>query len=111
MSRRAIQKLHQLLEVERAALLAGDLAAIKDLAIEKEALVRQFGDVNTAELSQLSGTLARNGALLAAAQDGVELVLTTLRNQKEARQTLSGYDSTGKATTISNRAHGTERRF
>jgi flagellar biosynthesis/type III secretory pathway chaperone len=111
MSKRAIQKLHQLLEVERAALLAGDLDAIKGLAADKEALVQQFGDSNSRDLSKLSGALARNGALLSAAQDGVALVLTTLREQREARESLSGYDSTGKATTISQRAHGTERRF
>ena len=111
MSKRAIQKLHRLLEEERAALLAGDLDAIKYLAVEKEVLVQQFGDTNTRELAQLSGALARNGALLSAAQDGVTLVMTTLREQREARETLSGYDSTGKATTISQRPHGTERRF
>ena len=111
MSKRAIQKLHRLLDVERAALLAGDLDAIKDLAADKEGLLQEFGGANSRDLAKLSGALARNGALLSAAQDGVALVLTTLRKQRDARQTLSGYDSTGKSTTISQRAHGTERRF
>jgi len=111
MSSRAIQRLRRLLEVERAALLDGDLDAIQDLAAEKETLVSEFTSVNSHDLGQLSGALARNGALLSAAQEGVSQVLTTLRNQREARETLSGYDSTGKATTISQRQHGTERRF
>lgn len=111
MSKRATQRLQKLLDVERAALLDGDLSTIADLAIEKETLVREFGDTNTRDLSMLAAALTRNGALIAAAQDGVSQVISTLRNQQEARQTLSGYDSNGKATTISKPAHGTERRF
>lgn len=111
MSRRAVHRLGQLLAIERAALLAGDLAAVQDLAVEKETLAQGFDDANRGELAALSGALARNGVLLAAAQDGVSLVLSTLRKQREARQTLSSYDSSGKATTISRPPRNTERRF
>ena len=111
MSKRATHRLQKLLEVERAALLNGDLSAIADLATEKETLVQEFADVNSHDLSLLSAALTRNGALLTAAQDGVSQVISTLRDQQEARQTLSGYDSNGKATTITKPAHGTERRF
>lgn len=111
MSNKAVQRLHQLLETERAALRAGDMDAVHGLTEEKEALLQQFDKKNAQELSHLSKDLARNEALLLAARDGVALVQVTLRQQRAARETLSTYDSTGKATTISHPNRGTERRF
>lgn len=111
MSKRALDRLSQILEIERTALLAGDLDAIDALCAEKEEIAATFDDSDGRDLQAISGALARNGALLAAARDGVTTVLTTLKDQRTARSTLSSYDSTGKATTISKTPHGTERRF
>jgi hypothetical protein len=59
----------------------------------------------------LASALARNSTLFAAAREGVGTVLTTLNQQRAARTTLSSYDSSGKATQISQPKRGTERRF
>ena len=107
----AIERLTQLLEAERAALLEGNLDAVGALAGEKEQLADTFETAGMSELQSLSDALARNAALLSAAQDGVSTVLQTLRNQREARASLSSYDRSGNATTISNPTGGTLRRF
>lgn len=111
MSKRAIDRLNNLLEVERAALLAGDLEAVGALSAEKESLATGFDRAEKHELRAISQALNRNGVLLAAAQEGVSSVLATLKQQRVARSSLSSYDSSGKSTTISQSTRGTERRF
>jgi hypothetical protein len=111
MTKRAIDQLTDLLEVERAALLQGDFETIGTLIPEKEALATQFEDADAADLRLLASALAHNSTLFAAAREGVGTVLTTLTQQRAARTTLSSYDSSGKATQISQPARGTERRY
>lgn len=111
MSKGAAQKLARLLEVERAALLKGDFATVGVLIEEKEALAAQFDSGNAQDLRLLSTALAQNSALFAAARDGVNTVLTTLERQRQARNTLSSYDSSGRATNISQPERMTERRY
>lgn len=111
MSKSVVDRLSHLIMIEREALLAGDLDAVGALAEEKEGLAQALEKVNSAELQALSSQLDHNGRLLAAAREGVVAVLTTLKNQREARSSLASYDSTGKATQISPVGGGTERRF
>lgn len=111
MSKKAAQKLAELLAIERDALLAGDLEKVATLANDKESLAAEFDGADGRELAAMSGALARNGALIAAARDGVTTVLETLRQQRAARMTLSTYDKSGKPATISQPTRGTERRF
>lgn len=111
MSKRAVQMLTEVLAVEREALLAGDLEKVAALTEQKEALAAEFDDGDGRELAAISGALARNSALIAAARDGVATVANTLQQQRAARMTLSTYDKTGKPATISQPARGTERRF
>ncbi len=111
MTTRAIGQLTHLLEVERAALLKGDFETVGALIPQKEALATKFEGAGAAELRLLASALARNSTLFAAAREGVVTVLTTLNQQRAARTTLSSYDSSGKATQISQPKRGTERRF
>jgi len=111
MTKSAVNRLARLLEEERNALLTGNLEQVGALAAEKEALADAFDDTNAQALAGLSHDLVRNGALLAAAREGVTTVLATLSKQREARNSLSTYDSQGRASTISNAPKGTERRF
>ena len=111
MTKRAIDRLTHLLEVEREALLKGDFESLGALIEEKESLATQFDEANAAELRLLSTALAHNSILFAAAHEGVTTVVTTLRQQRAARTTLSSYDSSGKATQISQPERGTERRY
>ncbi|SMX40302.1 hypothetical protein [Octadecabacter ascidiaceicola] len=107
----AVDRLARLLEVERLALLNGDFDAVNGLVAEKEKLSSQFNDANARELRLLSVALAHNSSLFAAAREGVTTVVTTLRQQHAARTTLSSYDSSGKATQISQPERSTERRY
>lgn len=111
MSKGAVQKLAKLLEVEREALLRGDFETVGGLIQEKETLAAQFDDANARDLRVLSNALTHNSALFAAAREGVSAVQTTLQEQRQARNTLSSYDSSGKATKISQPARLTERRY
>ncbi|MCF2905949.1 hypothetical protein L0666_13195 [Octadecabacter sp. CECT 8868] len=111
MSKHAVQRLKKILDAERAALLSGDFATVDTLAEEKTRLSQRIGPEDRRELSALSGALAQNSALLAAARDGVSNVLKALANQRAARQKLSSYDSSGKATMIAQQPAKTERRF
>jgi hypothetical protein len=107
----AVDRLARLLEIERLALLNGDFDAVSELLAEKEALSSQFNEANAAELRLLSTALTRNSGLFAAAGEDAANVVATLRQQHAARTTLSSYDSSGKATLISQPEHGTVRRY
>ncbi len=111
MGKNAVQKLSQLLEVERAALLKGDFEAVGALIEEKESIAAQFNHANAQDLRLLSAALAHNSKLFAAAREGVSAVRSTLQQQHQARNTLSSYDSSGRATTISQPGRLTERRY
>ena len=111
MSKRAVERLSRLLDMEKAALICGDLEAVAALVPEKEALTAEFEGASTTELRLLSAALLRNGELLTAAKEGVSTVLTMLSQQRAARMSLSSYDSNGKATEIGQPVRGTERRF
>jgi len=107
----AVHRLKVLLETERTALLQGDLSTVESLLPEKTELSEALGDANSAELKNLSKTLARNSALLASARDGVADVVSVLRKQHAARTVLSSYDMNGKPTQIASAKSETERRF
>lgn len=111
MSKSATEQLSRLLDTERQALLSGDLSAVGELTAEKEALVETFESSNIEDLRLLATALTRNSALLVAAREGVADVLGTLRKQRDARMSLSSYDSSGKATKIEQPSRATERRF
>ncbi|MDA9207955.1 hypothetical protein N9O61_03625 [Octadecabacter sp.] len=111
MSRRAIDRLLRLLDLERSALLKGDLDTVAGLIGEKEELVTQFEETGSAELRALSFKLAQNGRLLEAAKSGVGDALTTVKKLRQARSSLSSYDRTGKATEIRQTPGSTDRRF
>lgn len=111
MSRRAVERLAQLLEVERKALLSGDFEELNALTEEKEALASQLEGASARDIHAVSAALKRNGEMLAASLEGVSTVLATLAQQRAARESLSSYDSGGNATRISSTSGGTERRF
>lgn len=111
MSESTVERLNTLLNTERAALITGDLEAVAALSAEKDAITLTFEGGDVSQLQKLSGALMHNEALLSAAREGVQTALSTLRNQRAARTTLSGYDSTGNATVIERAQRSTERRF
>lgn len=111
MSNRAIDRLMRLLDLERRALIKGDLDAVTGLITEKETLVTEFEETGPAELQALSFKLSQNERLLRAARSGVGDALTTIQKLKRAKSSLSSYDRTGKATEIRQTPGSTDRRF
>ncbi len=111
MSRRALDRLVRLLDVEKDALLKGDLEKVAALIPEKESLAQHFEASNTPELKALSFKLNQNSRLLAAANSGVSDAISTLRNLRAARASLSSYDKSGKAKEIKSSPSLTDRRF
>lgn len=111
MSKRAIHRLSHLLRTERQALLAGDLEVVESLIEEKTSLANKLGTARGADLRSLKEALDHNARLISAAQEGVATVLATLKQQRDARSSLTSYDRSGKATQITQTSGGTERRF
>ena len=111
MGRRTIDRLLRLLDLERNALIQGDLDTIVGLIPEKEDLVTQFEQNEAADLKALSFKLAQNARLLNAARSGVSDAVSTMQKLEQARSSLSSYDRTGKATEIRQTPGTTDRRF
>lgn len=111
MNKRTADRLSHLLRTERQALMAGDLEVVGSLIEEKSALAAELAGASGKELHDLAEALEQNGRLIAAAQEGVATVLNTLKQQRDARTSLSSYGPTGHAKQISPVSGGTERRF
>lgn len=98
-----IDQLDDLLETERAALLAGDLDGIGALLRRKEALIDALNDLPAetgADLGALQGKVARNQALLDGALQGIRRVAGRMAAFRRIRRTLETYDADGHKTTI-----------
>lgn len=90
--------LRHLLEQERRALITADLAALSKLAQRKERLVQKLArDADPAELTRLDAILRQNGALLAAAAEGMQEGIARLR-ALAAPPPLTTYDGHGVRT-------------
>lgn len=89
------------LETERAALLAGDLAALGPLGERKLALIEEL-DVATpaAPLPRIAAEIAHNQRLLAAAIRGGRAALDRIAAVRDARDSLRTYDSAGQKADL-----------
>jgi flagellar biosynthesis/type III secretory pathway chaperone len=103
-----------LLEREHACLLAGDLAALADLAGEKEALLlrlQQDGALAPAAAALLRERAARNQHLLDAAMLGIRRVSARLNAYRQVQRSMDTYDPQGRKATIAGTVvHRLERR-
>lgn len=107
------EKLADLLDRERAAVLAGDYAALRRLMADKERLVALAVRDRPAaiDLARLKQKTARNHVLLNAAMDGIRQVSQVLAGSKPARAELSTYDKTGLLQTSQEKSATIERRL
>lgn len=109
-----IDKLDDLLEEERRALLEGDLDAIGVLLTRKEALIDALNALAPARQPDLSGLqvkVTRNQALLDGALEGIRKVAGRMAAFRKIRKSLETYDQSGRKTTIQGEAeHSVERR-
>ncbi len=109
-----INRLVDLLEKERAALLDGDLETISKLLGTKEALIDALNDMPAAApdgLRGLQAKVARNQALLDGALQGIRKVAARMAAFRKIRRTLETYDESGRKKTIpGDVAHQVEKR-
>jgi len=106
--------LNTLLEVERSALLAGDLAALGDLLPEKEMLITTLNahdQMDRNALKALGEKVRRNQLLLDSALEGIREVSNRMAALQKMRSGLATYGSDGVKHDIQVRTdHSVERR-
>jgi hypothetical protein len=96
-------RLEDLLERERAALLAGDLHKVGALAEEKARLAAELehlGPDARAAVRHLGACARRNQALLDGALQGIRLAAGRLSAHRRLRGAMETYDPAGRKTTI-----------
>ena len=95
--------LDALLDRERVALLAGDLASLEALATDKEMLFERLADGGGQERQQietLRGKALRNQALLDSALRGIRAVANRFATLRRIRRSLETYDESGQKTVL-----------
>jgi hypothetical protein len=98
-----IERLDDILDHERAALLKGDLDTIMRLAPAKEALIDALNgtaDAEEADLEGLQGKVTRNQVLLSGTLQGIRKVATRIAALRRIRKSLETYDASGRKQTI-----------
>ena len=99
----AVNALDDLLDQERAALLAGDLDKIARTLDLKQDLINCLNtkDVpDPSRLSALNAKVVRNQSLLNSALDGVRAVTRRLATMHRIRSSLDIYDAQGNKNEI-----------
>ncbi|MDT8325899.1 MAG: flagellar protein FlgN [Roseovarius sp.] len=111
---RIIHRLDALLEIEREALLKGDLQALSALVEEKEGLIdalNAMADSVPSSLEALQAKVTRNQALLDGALQGIRNVAARMAAFRRIRRSMETYDEYGHKHTISGEVeHKVEKR-
>ncbi|KIC45225.1 flagellar biosynthesis protein FlgN [Ruegeria sp. ANG-S4] len=99
MSNELITALEEVLDLERAALVEGDLNRLKTMTPEKEKLIGAINELqvlNSADLIALQKKLERNQSLLNSAAEGIRSVANRMSELRKVRQEFSTYDADGQ---------------
>jgi flagellar biosynthesis/type III secretory pathway chaperone len=102
-----IDRLDDLLEQERVALLQGDLEAIATLLENKERLIDALNALTESDRPEMEGVEAkvrRNQALLDGALQGIRHVAARMAALRRVRRGLETYDAKGAKSTIEGEA-------
>ena len=109
-----IDRLDDLLEQERAALLDGNLEALGALLENKERLIDALNaltETERPEMGAVEAKVLRNQALLDGALQGIRHVAARMAALRRVRRSLETYDASGTRSTIEGEAdHSVERR-
>lgn len=103
MAAKTLEALNDLLDVEREALLVGDLDRLVGLLKSKEALITELNGTPQSDLDavqKLDGKVKRNQLLLDGALEGIRSVAERLAHLRETRGTLDTYGPDGKRHEI-----------
>lgn len=98
-----ITELNDLLDMERAALLKGDLETVTNLLPPKEALISEMNEVaqpDLAAMQALDGKVKRNQLLLNGALEGIKTVADRMQALRRVRNSLETYGADGKKRAI-----------
>ncbi|MCE8507083.1 flagellar export chaperone FlgN [Ruegeria pomeroyi] len=93
-----IAALDELLELERGALVRGELEQLGRMTEEKERLVDRINaapDLRRDQLGSLHLKVTRNQALLSSALEGIRAVAHRMSELRKVRHGLETYDSAG----------------
>lgn len=96
-----MKALEEILDLERAALIEGDLNRIGHMMPEKEKLVgaiREMQVFGSEDLIRLQQKVDRNQGLLNSAADGIRAVMTRMAELRKIRQEFTTYDASGQRT-------------
>ncbi|WP_171132163.1 MULTISPECIES: flagellar biosynthesis protein FlgN [unclassified Ruegeria] len=99
MSNDLIKALEEVLDLERSALVQGDLDRLGNMVPEKEKLIGAINELqvlDSDELIRVQKKVARNQALLNSAADGIRAVANRMSELRRVRQEFSTYDATGQ---------------
>lgn len=101
-----------LFEAERAALMAGDFAALQEISAKLEAYEQSIasGGISKEELRDVVAEAQRNTSLLQAAVKGVQSAQTRLKAITDVRDNLSLYTRGGKKQSIALSHKGLEKK-
>jgi hypothetical protein len=109
--RDTLEVLGDLLDMERRAILAGDIPAFGRMFAEKERLMKavRAQAIDIASLAGLREKSARNNLMLQAAANGIRSARQRI-TQKAVGATLRTYDQSGRKTNLSDTTSSMERR-
>ena len=98
-----IKSLEDVLELERNALVQGDLDRLHHTAPEKEKLIGAINDLDvfdSDELIRLQRKVERNQALLNSAAEGIRAVANRMAELRRVRQELTTYGADGQRSEL-----------
>lgn len=103
-----IKSLEEVLDLERNALVTGDLDRLNHMAPEKEKLIGAINDLEVIDSDELIGVqkkVDRNQALLNSAAEGIRAVAGRMAELRRVRQEFSTYGADGQRSDFTVRSH------
>ncbi|WP_120634075.1 flagellar biosynthesis protein FlgN [Ruegeria sp. EL01] len=103
-----IKSLEEILDLERAALVEGDLDRLTHMVPEKEKLIGAINDLqvrDSDELVRIQSKVERNQALLNSAAEGIRAVAGRMAELRRVRQEFSTYGADGQRSGFTVRGH------
>ncbi|MBO9450559.1 flagellar export chaperone FlgN [Tropicibacter sp. R16_0] len=94
-----IAALDELLDLERAALVDGELERLGVLLPQKEKLIERINTLDSVEREALAGVqskVSRNQSLLNSAMEGIQAVANRMAELRRVRRGLETYDESGR---------------
>ncbi len=94
-----IKSLEEVLDLERAALVEGDLDRLNHMVPEKEKLIGALNDLqvlSSDDLIRVHQKVERNQALLNSAADGIRAVASRMAELRRVRHEFSTYGADGQ---------------